>query len=923
MESNIENLKDQLKEKNRASFGSLRKRVIEPGLCMECGKCVALCDVIDWDPESRAPKLVGKCTACKLCYYQCPITPGSPIGDFISALVTRTKLDEVSGQDGGTITTMLLHLLETGKNEAAILTKNDPDKPWHPQPFIATTKEEVLSASGSIYSHSPVIPVLVQALKKGYKKLAVVTTPCKITSITELLDGEVGLLKGLGDVSILKIGLFCSEAFIPEKLLSLFEGELDPARVTKMKISNGVLRVHSPEGKVSIPLHASEEELRNATKKSCLNCHDFAAEDADISVGNIGSDSKHNTVLVRSKAGQEIIDAMVDKGIIESRPASKEEINAIIDLAWKKKERALVKDEIPFKPGKFKEHEPASWDIDDYDYTPEVHTELYKRLPYEERVVNSNPSGSKVLLAKVPEGTKEEITTHNYTTSYDLTHQLLKDYPKIKGGKVFLKPNNTGFVGIFGHNPKLKAILDKNLITDDADHQPIATQPASVQGIVDAMLDLGAKKIHIGENMLWEGGTQRAFYETGYTVIFSKEKYKGKVYFIDYCEDDPPPSEYKKLQIKKGKYDISDYYTKFYPPRAFFDEKYDLVFLAALAKSHNCSYYTIITKNFSVSLNPRKKTGKIEPRWHIHGVPIDVFRKDYLKNLLGQDFKRKFQYLLRETYRHEWDANLKEKIVKPKKSRVILSGRQTTRLAKSIPATLHSSGLMKWFKSYGKMVLNVDPHHWAGINLLTMNLGMGYLITRFTGMYAAMVDVLKENGTDVAGFVSGIAGQENDGPLIYGNTKYGGFAVAGWDAVATEKVCLDLMYGVDGDFQKAIMDYQEGLMKKFGIENDELLGEARRMWTLELLAELTGGVLDNGKMDITLLDYTGTDEFKDIKPGDLYKLRIGTPFEFSEAFYCSPNTWLKLAHTDENLFKNAFWFSLKSIEIPLIPGVVE
>lgn len=922
MESNIEALKEQLKEKNRASFGSLKRRVIEPGLCMECGKCIALCDAIEWDAESRKPVLVGKCNACKLCYYQCPVTPGSPIGDFISALVTGTKLEEVTGQDGGTATTMLLHLLDTGKIDAAILTKNDPKNPWHPLPFIATTREDILSATGSIYSHSPVIPVLVEALKKGYKKLAVVSTPCKISSIKELQEDEDGFLHGLDDVSILKIGLFCSEAFVPEKLLSLFEGELDPKDVTKMKIANGMLRAYTREDKVSISLFSSEEEIRNATKKSCLNCHDFSAEDADISIGNVGSGTKHNTVLVRSKAGQEIIDDLVDAGILDSKPASMQEINVIIDLAWKKKERALIKDEIPFKPGKFKEHEPASWNMDEYEYTPEVHDERYTRLPYQERVINTSKGGPEVLVAKVPEGSKEEVTTHNYTTAYDLTHELLKDYPKIKGGKVFIKPNNTGFVGIFGHNPKLKEILDKNLITDDADHQPIATQPASLQGIVDAMLDLGAKKIHVGENMLWDGGTQRAFYETGYTIIFSKEKYKGKVFFIDFCEDDPPPSEYKKLKIKKGKYDISTYYTTFYPPRAFFDEKYDLVFIASLAKSHNCSYYTIITKNFSVSMNPRKKTGKIEPRWHIHGVPIDAFRKAYLKDLFGQDFKRKYQYLLRETYRHEWDANLKEKTVKPKKSRVILSGRQTTRLAKSIPATLHSSGLMKWFKSYGKMVLNVDPHHWAGINLLTMNLGMGYLTTRFTGIYAAMVNALKENGTDVAGFVSGIAGQENDGPLIYGNTKYGGFAVAGWDAVSIEKVCLDLMYGVNGDFQKAIMDYQKGLMDKFGIQNEALLDEARRMWTLELLADLTGGVLDNDKMYIILLDYTGTDKFDGMKPDELYKLRIGTPFEFSEAFYCSPNTWLKLAHTDDNLFKNAFWFSIKSIKIPLIPGVV-
>jgi len=579
-------------------------------------------------------------------------------------------------------------------------------------------------------------------------------------------------------------------------------------------------------------------------------------------------------------------------------------------------------EEAPALPGKFREHDPESWNVDNFEYTPELHPELYIRVNYKEQVINANPGGSKVLIARVPEGTKEEMTTYNYSTAYDLTYNLLKDHDKLQGGKVFVKPNNTGFVGIFKHNPKLDHILKENDITDDADHQPIATQPSTLQGIVDALLDLGVAKIHIGENMLWDGGTPRAFYETGYAELFSKEKYKDKVFFIDYCENDPPASDYRKVVIKTGKYDVGDYYTHFYPPRAFFEEKYDLIFVAAIAKCHNCTLYSLMTKDFSVSLNPRKKTGKIEPRWHIHGLPTDVFRKAYLEKLFGKDFHRKYQYLLRETYPHEWDANLKQKIVKPDKSRVLLTGRLTTQIGKTIPATFHSSGLMKWYKSYGKRVLNVDPHHWAGINLLPAVLGMGYLVSRYIGIYAGMVDALKENGTEVAGLVTGIVGQERDGPLIYGNSKYSGFAVAGFDAAAVDKVCLDIMFGDDSDFQKAIVDFQASLMAKFGIKNEALLDEARRMWSLELLSDITGGTIDNEQMDIAMLDYSKENDLDGLKPSELYKIRLGKPYVFSESLYCSPNTWLMLIHTDDDVFRNAFWYTIKTIEIPLIPDVV-
>jgi coenzyme F420 hydrogenase subunit beta len=919
--NNKEMEKKKLEGKFKTTFTLLKKKVIDTNACIRCGKCVALCDAIGWGKDGK-PALVGKCIACGLCYYQCPETPGSPLGDFKLAYITRTKKADVEGQNGATVTTLLADMLDHGVIEAAIVTGQDPAKPWYPRPYIATTKPEIFASRGTVYAHSPVVPVLIEAINKGIRKIAVVATPCKITAIKELLDEKNGLLKGIDGLSIFVVGLFCSESFDAERLLDQVSSKVDVGGISKMSISHGMLWVHVKDGtKESFPLSAITQDFV-CTSGSCESCNDFAAEQADISIGSVGTDVKHNMVLVRSDAGQEALDGAASRGALEVRQATKDEMKPLVDLAWRKKERGVIPEGNPVVPGKFREHTPESWNVDDFEYTPELHPELYKRMDYKEQAVNASPKGPKVLVARVPDGSKADMTTYNYSTAYDLTHKLLKGFARVKGGKVFVKPNNTGFVGIFKHNPKLRPILEKNGITDDADHQPLATQPSTIQGVVDALLDLGAAKIHIGENMLWDGGTPRAYYETGYAELFSKEKYKGKVLFVDFCEDDPPASEYRKVAIKKGKYDISDYYTHFYPPRAFFEEKYDLVFITSIAKCHNCTLYSLTTKNFSVSMNPRKKTGKIEPRWHIHGLPIDVFRKEYLEGLLGPDFHRKYQYLLRETYNHEWDANLKTKTVKPDKSRVLITGRLTTAIGKAIPATFHSSGLMKWFKSHGKRVLNVDPHHWAGINLLPAVLGMGYLVTRYIGMYAAMVDALKANGTEVAGIVTGIVGQEGDGPLIYGNSKYSGFAAAGFDAAAVEKVCLDIMFGNGGDFQKAIVDFQQGLMNRFGIKNPELLAEAKRMWSLELLADLTGSTLDNAKMDITLLDYAKKDDLKGLKPFDLYKVRLGKPYVFSESFYCSPNTWLKLAHTDDDLFRNAFWFTIKTIEIPLIPDVV-
>nr|MDO8118210.1 Coenzyme F420 hydrogenase/dehydrogenase, beta subunit C-terminal domain [Candidatus Sigynarchaeota archaeon] len=395
----IESEKSRVKGKFKASFATLKKKVIDAGLCIECGKCSVL-GCIQLDAATRKPELAGKCDACGLCYYLCPESLGSPLGDFISAHVTASASSEVHGQDGGTVTALLAGLLKDGVIEAAIVTRQDPARPWHPLPFIATTREDILSSSGTIYAHSPVVPVLIDAINKGYKKIAVVATPCKVDAVADLFTSG-GLLEHVKELTIITIGLFCSESFLPEKLLALVGTKVDPSSITKMKISSGMLWVHTPEGKESFGLTSFAGELDTCTKESCKNCHDLTAERADISVGNVGSDSKHNTVLVRTQRGKQAFDSVVSRGLLSERAAKKEELAPLIELAWKKKERATIRDETPAKQGHFKEHAPVSWNIDEFDYTPEVHAELYKRVPCKETVINTVVDGPNVVIGRV------------------------------------------------------------------------------------------------------------------------------------------------------------------------------------------------------------------------------------------------------------------------------------------------------------------------------------------------------------------------------------------------------------------------------------------------------------------------------------------------------------------------------------------
>ena len=904
------------KSMNKGSFGSLLREVVNTGKCIECGACVGVCnyDALSWNSELGKPMLTGKCVACGVCYHQCPKSDceiTEIIGSFLAVYKSKA-VNLVGGQDGSTVTAILSYMVTNGLITAAIITKKKSISDWTPICTIAKSQNEINQAKGSIYSHSQTISTLFEAIKQGHKKIAIVGTPCNSECIAKMLSRKEGLLSDASDLEIYNIGLFCMEAFIPSKLKTIIENkEINYASIAKMGFEGGsfVLRDATYEKLGSLSI----KSLHEAVESSCKVCPDFSSEYADISIGNIGTPDGFNSVIVRTEKMMRIIKEMNAKGLLELEELDNEGLKQIAKSTLNKRANMehLPKVQIEQSADKFNKYRPQEWNVNQFNYEPELHPELYQRMEYSESIINQGKSNSEpVAVAKTPNGTKAEFTKHNYASAYDLTVKIFKSKPKINGAKVLIKPNNTGFIGVF-KNPQLSDVLKQNGITDDADHQPIATQPSMLKGAVDALLDLGVKEIHIGENMLWDGGTPRAFFETGYAQIFSEKKYAGKVFFIDFYENDPPVDRLKEIEMEKTGYCKTDYYNHFYPPAALFNEKYDYVYLVAIVKVHNCAFYTLSAKGFSISLNPRKKTGQIEPRWQIHGLPLSLFNKEIIKEIVGENFKRQYKYYVREVYRHQWEKTDKKRVVMPNKSDIVISNAES------------SSGLIHQFKSFGQRVLNVDPHHWAGVNNIVLNLGMGYLINRYTRVFGTMVKKLNENGTEVAALISGIVGQEGDGPLVYGNTKYGGFSVASFDHVALERVCLEIMFGTDTTgFKGFLYNRQKKRMEADNINCPELLEETKNEWTLKILYDLLGGNFETKDIPIQLLNYDSDKSLNSIEHTELFKLRIGAPFKDSIGYYCNPDLWLKLMHTNESIYRNAFKVEKGTITIPLIPGVV-
>ncbi|MFX0011777.1 MAG: Coenzyme F420 hydrogenase/dehydrogenase, beta subunit C-terminal domain [Candidatus Hermodarchaeota archaeon] len=328
-------------EGKKDSYGMLMKEIIRAGICTECGTCAAVCPVLEWDHLSAQPKLVGKCTGCGICYNQCPRTITDPIqlmGEFKTGYVSNTNIPEViGGQDGGTVTSLLCYLFDEHLIDAAIVSMRDPDNPWHPVAQIITSKNDAIKASGSIYSHSQTVEALMDAIREDYRSIAFVGTPCNIDAVNKMTNSPAGMLKYFMRAHILKIGLFCMDSFAPEALYPFFESDgIDLSKVVKMDINKGKFHIYYERDGEPVKSYTIAQ-LDKFKSSSCNFCTDLTAENADISVGSVGSGAKKNTVFARTGIGAEIIEDAANKGYLTIEPYNAINLNAVLFLAKLKK----------------------------------------------------------------------------------------------------------------------------------------------------------------------------------------------------------------------------------------------------------------------------------------------------------------------------------------------------------------------------------------------------------------------------------------------------------------------------------------------------------------------------------------------------------------------------------------------------------
>ena len=327
----------------------LYDEVITSGLCTGCAGCVISCphDVIGYKHEPGAYKpfhleeelglddCVHGQKGCTSCTRACPrFRDWEPeanghlfgrernddelSGIYKDILLVRAADDAVyeKGQDGGLVSAILIWCLDNGIIDGALTSFLEGDEGgWKAIPGLATNRDEVLAGAGSRYTYSANTMAYDEAMEKGLTSLALVGMSCQ-TSI-----GPVMWHRKVGKVSRpikLNIGLLCSKSFDDSLFDELFwvKYGLHKDDIVKMNIK-GVFQVWTRDGGYH---EINLKECHAWTREGCNHCPDFAAEHADISTGGIGDETDWTLTIVRTELGRAVISAMVEDGVIETRP---------------------------------------------------------------------------------------------------------------------------------------------------------------------------------------------------------------------------------------------------------------------------------------------------------------------------------------------------------------------------------------------------------------------------------------------------------------------------------------------------------------------------------------------------------------------------------------------------------------------------
>ncbi len=230
------------------------------------------------------------------------------------------------GASGGVTTAVLVHLLRTGKIDAAILVRQGIPTAEEASVFIAKTPEEVIASAQSVYIPVPTLQIL-RNLEPG-KRYAMTCLPEQASALRQLQTGGYAPARQIEYV----LGPYTGTALQPAAIRAILRAHSirDDDAISSLQWRAGewpgYLEIITASGRIVrskkvyynylIPFFVTQTSLQSM---------DFANEFCDLSVGDAWSPQYealgegHSVFVTRSQAMEEVIREMESQGELSAQ----------------------------------------------------------------------------------------------------------------------------------------------------------------------------------------------------------------------------------------------------------------------------------------------------------------------------------------------------------------------------------------------------------------------------------------------------------------------------------------------------------------------------------------------------------------------------------------------------------------------------
>jgi len=349
------------------------KDIFESGVCNYCGACILVCpkDAISY--KEMEISVNESCIYCRKCIQFCSqnqefsyISENSKFRDNSKIKLIQPRLSEVpfgqieniyiskslkknvlrESMVGGTTLSLLLYALRSSIIDAALITDFGSDGPF-PSGKLITSENELLSSGGSKYLPTLSLSKLTEVVeKKNIQSLAITTLPCQAYAIKKLASNPetadltskiklvLTLLCGSGLPSKKDLELYFKKKGVEENITELEAYKKNIKRFWRLNPQDQQRYIYKTKSGKKYDFSA-RRILKTKSRENCrLLCPDYTGYFSDISIGGAGLSS--NVTITRSEQGEQIFQAALKEGFIETRKFSPLN-NILINLMGKRK----------------------------------------------------------------------------------------------------------------------------------------------------------------------------------------------------------------------------------------------------------------------------------------------------------------------------------------------------------------------------------------------------------------------------------------------------------------------------------------------------------------------------------------------------------------------------------------------------------